>query len=505
VTPRARFPDDTAARLCNVTPMDSSVTARAHEHDRVTTDPLHSIRPDAAVAATVAEPSTEARPPAAAPHTPTVALAAEFRLRRMLGQGGFGEVWEAVQSSLHRLVAVKRMRADAGEGLGASTVAALREGFRVEAVVAANLDHPNIVPVYDIGAGPGGEPLLAMKLVRGEPWDRIIAREFPAMPVEDFLDRHLDILRSVCQAVAFAHAQGVVHRDLKPSQVMVGEFGEVQLADWGLAVSMRRRGEGEDRAGLAFLPHYAGATNPAGTPAYMAPEQTTASAAGIGPHTDVYLLGAILFQLLTGAAPHEGTDSHKALFNAGQGIVRDPRAAAPGRAIPTDLLELAMRAMNPDAAKRPADGAAFAKELDAVRSGATRREESMAIVAEVRARLRSPGHDYAEWATLALRLSDAKALWPANPDAAELEVTCLTGITQSAIDHGDFAFAQAMAERLPEGSEAREEMIMAIGRARDAQRQQRRFRRWAIRLGVLAAVLVAGLMYWAGYRAGLAR
>src|SRR5690606_21487394 len=101
--------------------------------------------------------------------------------------------------------------------------------FQQEAVITANLEHPNIVPVYDLGVDSDGRPLLAMKLVRGTPWDLLIDADFKELVTDEYLAKHLPILLSMCQAVAFAHSRRIIHRDLKPSQVMVGEFGEVLL------------------------------------------------------------------------------------------------------------------------------------------------------------------------------------------------------------------------------------------------------------------------------------
>jgi serine/threonine-protein kinase len=219
-----------------------------------------------------------------------------FLLRRLLGRGGFGEVYEGIQRSLGRVVAVKRLRPDVTH-LGSSDARGdyLRRAFRQEAMTASLLEHPNIVPVYEYHEDAHG-PLLAMKLVRGTPWDAMLAEDFVTMPVEAFLHKHVQILEEIGQAVAFAHSRGVVHRDLKPSQAMIGEFGEVQLMDWGLAVLVdagRIEEAGLSRHAL-LIPGLEFASSPAGTPAFMAPEQAQPDARGVGTWTDVYLLGATL-------------------------------------------------------------------------------------------------------------------------------------------------------------------------------------------------------------------
>jgi serine/threonine protein kinase len=159
--------------------------------------------------------------------------AAAFRLIRRIGRGGMGEVWEAVQVSLNRAVAVKRV---VTHGKASDSTAARTRDFMMEALVSARLEHPNIVPVHDLGRDEAGAPLLAMKLVKGASWETRIREEFETLPPEQFLSRHIPTLIAVAQAVAFAHTRGVVHRDIKPSQVMLGDYGEVLLMDWGLAV-----------------------------------------------------------------------------------------------------------------------------------------------------------------------------------------------------------------------------------------------------------------------------
>ncbi len=221
-----------------------------------------------------------------------------FRLLRVTGRGGMGEVWEAVQLRLRRVVALKRMaRVRLGSTGGGSTTRI--DVFQNEAITAGLLDHPNIVPVYELAYEDNGLPALAMKYVRGRPWIDVIRDDFDAMDVEGFLGRHLAIFAQVCQAVVFAHSRGVIHRDLKPSQVMIGDFGEVLLMDWGLAVIVERTSdipdvEVDDQERPVNLPSIESAENPGGTPAYMAPEQTENHPRRLGYHTDVYLLGGVL-------------------------------------------------------------------------------------------------------------------------------------------------------------------------------------------------------------------
>ncbi|HPB32906.1 MAG TPA: protein kinase, partial [Candidatus Sumerlaeota bacterium] len=158
---------------------------------------------------------------------------ATYLLHKIVGAGGQGEIWEASQTSLKRPVAIKRLRDEKRSSeKDVQTRNMLMRIFHQEAIITANLEHPGIVPVHDLGIDDDGNLLLSMKLIRGELWSVIINRD-SALPPADYYTKHLLILISVAQAVSFAHSRGVIHRDLKPSQVMIGEFGEVLVMDWG--------------------------------------------------------------------------------------------------------------------------------------------------------------------------------------------------------------------------------------------------------------------------------
>ncbi|MCO4770526.1 MAG: serine/threonine protein kinase [Deltaproteobacteria bacterium] len=206
----------------------------------------------------------------------------------LLGKGGAGLVQEAWQPSLARQVAVKRIRQRP-----AST--ALVDSLIEEARLSGSLEHPNILPVHELGRSEEGEPLLVMQKVRGTTWEDLL--DDPSHPSwaswrGERLDRHLQIIVQVCHALEFAHDRGVLHLDLKPANIMLGAYGEVWLMDWGVGTRL------ED---LAKLPK----NQVVGTPAFMAPEML------IGRHcserrTDVFLLGAVLHQVLTGRFLYRG-------------------------------------------------------------------------------------------------------------------------------------------------------------------------------------------------------
>jgi len=228
----------------------------------------------------------------------TVGAVAEdkLELHETIGEGGMGIVHLATQVTLGRHVAVKTIRP------GVTDIEAVVRILR-EAWIAGTLDHPNVVPIHDLGINSAGAPVIVMKRIEGSAWSELmhdpaeIARRFGA---SDPLEWNLGVLKSVCNAVHFAHSKGILHRDLKPENVMVGAFGEVYLVDWGIAVSLK-----DDPSGR--LPQASEATELAGTPCYIAPEMLLGTPSLLSPRTDVYLLGAILYDIFTGRAPHEAS------------------------------------------------------------------------------------------------------------------------------------------------------------------------------------------------------
>jgi eukaryotic-like serine/threonine-protein kinase len=204
-----------------------------------------------------------------------------YELIEKIGQGGMGAVYRAHDRELDRAVAIKVLCAAPDQ---------TKARMEREARITARLEHPSIVPVHDSGVLPDGRFFYAMKLVRGQ---RLDLPE--AIPVA--LAERLQLFQRICEAVAFAHAHGVIHRDLKPQNIMRGAFGEVLVLDWGLAQIAKQRGE-EGRETLAEPPGTI-----AGTPGYMAPEQARGDIGDVDERADVYALGAILCFLVTGKSP----------------------------------------------------------------------------------------------------------------------------------------------------------------------------------------------------------
>lgn len=374
-------------------------------------------------------------PPSSSPYT----------LRQLIGRGGMGEVWDAVQESLGRPVAIKRIRrvkADADDR------AQQASAFRHEARINGRLEHPNIVPVHDLGADEHGLPLLAMKLVQGRAWDVMLKEDFPRMSAAELLAKHLPILVRLAQAVAFAHSRRIIHRDIKPSQAMVGEFGEVLLMDWGLAIAV---GEQEDpewhhQVVRDALCTTSSASSPSGTPAFMAPEQTESSAARTGPHTDVYLLGATLYYLLTAMPPHLAATSAMSFERAASGVVVPPSQRAGGREVPPDLERLCLRAMEKNPEDRHRTAQEFLSELEDYLSGASRRQESEEICRRAARVLDDPAAGYAKVSHALTEVSRARFLWPDNPEAMLVEDRLLHASANLALENGDLVLARTEAE-----------------------------------------------------------
>ena len=272
---------------------------------------------------------------------------ARFVRGRELGRGGMGRVSEAVDLQFSRVVAVKEIT-------GPSS-AAMRRRFATEAIVTGHLEHPGIPSVYERGVDERGAPFYAMRRVQG----RTLAARLAEADTREKRLALLPMVTRVAQTIGFAHARGVVHRDIKPDNILVGDHGEVVVLDWGLA---RVRGVPVDSAGSSELPASGNHTQHGaviGTPAYMAPEQASGELDRIDERSDVFALGALLFHLLSGAAPYRGKTVDEIL-----GVARAAKLPALPADAPPELAAICRRATARDPSARYKHADELAHELE---------------------------------------------------------------------------------------------------------------------------------------------
>jgi serine/threonine-protein kinase len=271
-------------------------------------------------------------------------LGGRYAILEEVGRGGMGVVYRAFDRRLRRTVAVKLPAP--GREAGARLLA--------EARLTARLEHPGIPPVHDIGVDARGRPFFVMKLVAGRTLAELLGFAEARGVGAAGLARLTALLLEVARAVAYAHRRGIVHCDLKPENVMVGRWGEVLVLDWGLARAAAWGGM--PSADLAPLSRARGG-GAVGTPAFMAPEQALGPSVQLGPWTDVYALGTILYAILAGRPPFVGASAGEIMRRACFEDPAPPRAFRP--CAPPALEAIALRAL----AKKPRDRFAGAREL----------------------------------------------------------------------------------------------------------------------------------------------
>jgi formylglycine-generating enzyme required for sulfatase activity len=350
-----------------------------------------------AVASTVHQDTPPPPPqPSDRPASPT--RLGRFDVAGEVDRGGMGAVLRAYDAELRREVAVKVLLDEHAHR------PEMRSRFMEEAQIAGQLQHPGVVPVYEMGRLDQGQPYFAMKLVKGQTLADLLARR--ADPAAD-LPRFVGILEQVCQAVAYAHSKRVIHRDLKPGNVMVGAFGEVLVMDWGLAkvladapapppevadhlaasvVRTRRTdpdaGEGGQTAVGSVL----------GTPPYMPPEQAAGAVDQLDQRSDVFALGAILCEILTGRPPYVAEDSWQVLYMAGLAEQAGARARLDACGADAELVALAKDCLAPRKDDRPANAGEVARRLADYQRGVQERlrraeqERAAAVAREEEAR-----------------------------------------------------------------------------------------------------------------------
>ena len=401
----------------------------------------------------------------------TAGDAPDYELLDLLGQGGMGVVYTAKQSSIARTVAVKMLKPTDQQGSGSQGSEDQRDKFISEAVITGELEHPNIVPIYDLGANNEGALFYSMKRVKGTPWDEVIGQKS--------LNENLGILMRVADAVAFAHASGVIHRDLKPENVMLGDYGEVLVMDWGLA-----------RVTAAFpsAESVYQAESLGGTPAYMAPEMATGPIDKIDHRSDVYLLGAILFEIVGGKPPHTGKDAMDCLKSASRNVIRPIDYQG-------ELLATALQAMQ----TKPTDRFQSVKEFQQSVQNYLSHAESVALTASATRNLEqaSESGDYETFSKALFGFEEAIELWPENTNALSGVGEARLAYARTAERKGDLDLGLSLLESpISDREEERAELVAQLRSAQSEREARKRRLRNAKRLAMaLLLTIICGGAY----------
>jgi eukaryotic-like serine/threonine-protein kinase len=290
-----------------------------------------------------------------------------FRVLRPHAQGGLGAVFVALDGELNREVALKQILDHHADNPSS------RQRFLLEAEVTGGLEHPGIVPVYGLGSYDGGRPYYAMRFIRGESLKDAINRfQADEKLKKDPGRRSLELRKllrrftDVCNAIDYAHSRGVLHRDIKPLNIIVGKHGETFVVDWGLAKATGKSEPGaEERTLVPSSASGSAETLPGsalGTPAYMSPEQARGDLEHLGPMSDVYSLGGTLYCLLTGKPPQAGNDIGEVLRKAQRAEFTPPRQIDPAIEKPLEAICLKAMALKPE--DRYASCRALAEDIE---------------------------------------------------------------------------------------------------------------------------------------------
>ncbi|MFC1479293.1 protein kinase [Planctomycetota bacterium] len=378
----------------------------------------------------------------------------DYEIIQKIGEGGMGVIYTARQSSVDRIVALKMVKGSEEDKQ--------KNLFLSEAVATGSLDHPNIVPIHELGSNTQGQLFYSMKKVQGAAWNRMIRQKSR--------QENLEILMRVCDAVAFAHSRGVIHRDLKPENIMLGDFGEVYVMDWGLAASVSADGKAQ--------PLNAN-TASGGTPAYMAPEMGLGSIDKIGKHSDVYLLGAILYEIITDTPPHTGSNMYNCIYNVIHNKIEEAEEKG-------ELVDIALTAM----AAEPEDRYESVKVFqEAIREYESHAESIiMTVRAEEKLEAALKEKDYSDFARAVFMYEDALALWEDNQKALEGGKKASIAYAFCAFEKHDYDLAYEILETHDLLETELAQKVEKAKRARDIR--QKRIRKLTYAAAVLGVTVV---------------
>ncbi|QDS94773.1 Serine/threonine-protein kinase PknD [Roseimaritima multifibrata] len=358
----------------------------------------------------------------------------DYRLIGELGAGGTAVVYQAHQRAVDREVAVKVLR----DELNRDPLAQAR--FLSEARTIGSLDHPNVIALHELAFGEKGQLFYSMKRIDGTTWAEVMS--------ERTVKENLAILIRVADAIRYAHSRRLLHRDIKPENVMLGRFGEVLLADWGLALSYPVVTENDQTPSIG------------GTPAYMAPELAAGVLESIGPTTDIYLLGAVLFQMVTGFPPHHGSTLIECIQAAADNKIRPTRVTGA-------LLDIALKAMQTN----PEDRFQTVEEFQDALRLYDKRQESVRLVE--RAMQHSSDAEkasgYEKYAIALNLLGEALEVWPENTKAIQLQKNTQIEFSRRALSLGDYDLALDM---LVTAGEGESELAARVRRRRSKRKHQ---------------------------------
>ncbi len=394
-----------------------------------------------------------------------------YQLLGEIARGGMGVILKGHDTDLGRDIAVKVLDGELAKK------PAVVQRFVEEAQIGGQLQHPGIVPVYELGLMAGDVPYFTMKLVKGR---TLAALLFERKSAADDRGKLLSIFESVCQTMAYAHSKGVLHRDLKPANIMVGAFGEVQVVDWGLAKVMQRGGVADEKRAqhttmntvietVRSGPGSSGSNSMVGsimgTPAYMAPEQAQGEVDQLDERADVFSLGAILCEILTGKPPYMEVDGESVLHQAGRAKLGPARQRIEASGADAALVRLCLECLTPARDQRPANAAAVARAIHEFLVTIEERAKKAEIEA-TEARLKAAEERRARRMTLALAAAIVLAIglggggiWWANRERAK----------RTELARGEVEAAQAESIQLGQSGK-HDEALAAARRALDRAR-----------------------------------